>query len=101
MKQNDFGYIIEEEYDQINEEYMDIDDFKKKIQKETKEQVLSKIRNKNGSGDKIYLKLTSGRLAKLFNINKRTLFNWIKTNRFDPTDLISVIKLYNQLNKDV
>ena len=35
-------------------------------------------------------------LANIFDIHPKTMKKWIKQNKLIPTDLLSIIKLYNQ-----
>ena len=96
-KYNSSGYIVEEfEEERSDYENFDPDDYTKKIKKEAVSKLLDSSRNTRGRSDHIYLKLTTTDLCNLFGISKRTLYNWIKTNQLDPTNIRSIINLYNK-----
>lgn len=97
MKNRDYDNCVYEEYNNTEEE-LDIEDFRKKIRKEAIKELLDNSRNYRGRKDKVHLKLRTSDLCNLFNIKKRTLYNWIKTNQLDPTNINCIIQLYNKLN---
>mgnify|MGYP001607790826 FL=1 len=94
-KYNNSEYVVEEfEEDQYKD--FDLDDYTKKIKEQTIKKLLDGSRNYKGRSDKIYLKLTTTDLCSLFSISKRTLYNWIKTNQLNPTNIRSIIEQFNK-----
>lgn len=94
MKNREFDSYVYEDFED-SQDPIDLDDFKKQIIKDTEKKMLDRSRNYRGRSDTVWLKITTSILADLFNVNKRTVLRWKKLNKFNPRDIRSIIKLYN------
>ena len=52
--------------------------------------------NYSGRPEKTYKKITASVLAKLYGVSKYTIKVWIKNEKLDPSDLLDIIRLFNQ-----
>jgi len=48
-----------------------------------------------GSKEKIWLRVRTSTLAKLFNVNKRTILRWIRLGLINPKDMLDIVNKYN------
>ena len=96
MKNKEFAEYIYEDFDH-SQDPIDLEDYRKQVIKETEKKILDRSRNYRGRSDTVYMKITTGCLSDLFQVNKRTILRWIKKKRFDPSNIRSIIEYYNQL----
>ena len=56
------------------------------------------IRYRGGKPNEVFLEIGNKELCSLFKISRTTLWRWIKSKKLDPTNIESIIQLYNRLN---
>ena len=58
---------------------------------------MKRYKRKRANGDrlsKLYRRIDTDYLCKIFNVCKKTISRWIKNKVFDPTDIISISSFY-------
>jgi len=48
--------------------------------------------------DRVWLKLKTRDLAKLFNVSNETICRWARLGKLDPHSLLDIIDKYNNIN---